>query len=435
MGAAAGVSKTSPRQKTASRSDRQAARGRKRAWRRPVPLIGLGLFVTTFAQTGVLGRLPIEFLLKGRLHVAPEAMAGFFALAALPWNFKPLAGLLSDSTPIFGTRRKHYLLFSAAAATALWWLLGAVPYTFPTLVAVAIGLNLALMVASTATGGLLVEAGQKLRATGRLTSLRFLLMNAATLVAGPLGGFLAGRAFGLTAAAGAGLCLALVPATLLLLKEPPTSRRDPSAWVAAGTQLKEILRSGAVWSAAGMLFLAQLAPGFTTPLFYYQTNTLRLSSAFIGDLVLASSSFGILGSLIYGSICKRLPLRTLLVLSIAGSAASTMFYLGYHSWLSALIIESLAGLVGTLAQLPLVDLALRATPPGNEAFGYSLMMSVWNIGLSVSDLVGSWLFARYHLNFMNLVWLNAGTTALALLAMPFLPANIVKRREEDRLPA
>ena len=59
---------------------------------------------------------------------------------------------------------------------------------------------------------------------------------------------------------------------------------------------------------------------------------------------------------------------------------------------------------------------------------------VWNIGMSVSDVFGSWLFARYHVHFMQLVWLNAGTTALTLLAVPLLPGRIVKPREEERLP-
>ena len=75
------------------------------------------------------------------------------------------------------------------------------------------------------------------------------------------------------------------------------------------------------------------------------------------------------------------------------------------------------------------------TPKGGEAFGYALMMSVWNIGMSLSDVCGSWLFAAYHLSFMNLVWLNVGTTALALLAVPLLPARIVGQREEDGTPA
>jgi len=189
-----------------------------------------------------------------------------------------------------------------------------------------------------------------------------------------------------------------------------------------------------VWAAAGMLFLVQLAPGFATPLFYYQTDTLHFSPAYIGDLLLASSLFGIAAALLYARVCKLFTLRALLVMAIVASVVSTLFYLGYRSWISALIIESLAGFVATLAQLPLFDLAVRATPEGSEAFGYSLMMSVWNIGMSLSDVFGSWLFAQYHLNFMSLVWLNAGTTALVLLAIPFLPARIVQQREQDRIP-
>lgn len=425
-----GTQSDAPRQ--ASGGDKGQGSDGTKSWpRRTGWLIGAGIFVSTFAQTGVLGRLPFEFLLKGHLHVAPEAMAGFFALAVLPWNFKPLAGILSDSTPIFGTRRKHYLLLSSAAAALLWWLQGAVSDTYTLLIVVALGINVALMLMSTATGGLLVEAGQEHRATGRLTSLRFVVMNAATLIAGPLGGFLAGRAFGVTAAVGAVLCLLVFPATLWLLDEPRTARRDSDAWAAAAKQLKAIFHSGAMWSAAGMLLLVQLAPGFTTPLFYYQTNTLGFSPDFIGELLLASSGFGILAALLYARVCKRFELRTLLLLAIAISVVGTVAYLGYVSWEAALVIESLTGFVGTLAQLPLFDLAVRATPRGSEAFGYSLMMSVWNIGMSLSDVFGSWLYAHYHLNFMSLVWLNAGTSALALIAVPFLPAAIVKRREED----
>ena len=40
------------------------------------------------------------------------------------------------------------------------------------------------------------------------------------------------------------------------------------------------------------------------------------------------------------------------------------------------------------------------------------MMSIWNIASALSDIAGSWLYDHYHLTFMNLVWLNAGTTAL-----------------------
>src|SRR2546430_13920873 len=79
-----------------------------------------------------------------------------------------------------------------------------------------------------------------------------------------------------------------------------------------------------------------------------------------------------------------------------------------------------------------MDLAARATPRGSEGLGFALMMSVRNAALAVSDIFGSWLIERHQVSFFSLVWLNAGTTALVLLAGAFLPPGVVYRR--DRAP-
>jgi len=46
---------------------------------------------------------------------------------------------------------------------------------------------------------------------------------------------------------------------------------------------------------------------------------------------------------------------------------------------------------------------------------------VRNGGQALSDIFGSWLIDQHHVTFFNLVWLNAGTTALILIVIPFLP--------------
>src|SRR5439155_16910623 len=129
-----------------------------------------GAFITTIGQFGTLGDLPLRFLLKNRLHLQPDAMAAFFAVGAFAWYLQPLAGILSDSVPLFGTRRRHYLLLSASAAGILWMLLGMVPKTFHTLLGTIVALETMLVIGSTVVGGLLVEEGQKYQATGRLSS-------------------------------------------------------------------------------------------------------------------------------------------------------------------------------------------------------------------------------------------------------------------------
>src|SRR6185295_15762849 len=109
-----------------------------------------------------------------------------------------------------------------------------------------VALNLAIVVVSTATGGLLVEAAQAHGATGRLSALREALIGAMSLVAGPLGGWLAARALGWTAAAGALLWLAFLPVVALLQREPRQGRdpeRSRRVLAGAAAQLRAIRAS------------------------------------------------------------------------------------------------------------------------------------------------------------------------------------------------
>lgn len=391
-------------------------------------LIGAGVFATTMSQPAVL-RLPFQNLLKADLHVSREVMASFFALSTLAWYFKPLAGIFTDSVPLFGTRRKHYLVISATIAAALYLVVGIVPRTYMAVLIAMIAVNCMLVVGSTVVGGLAVEVGQKARATGRLNSARYFVMNACTLIGGPLGGFLAARAFGLTTIAGAIIALSVVPFALWLVKEPRTATTNSQAWITAKVQFRALMRSRTLWIASGLLFLVYIAPGFSTPLYYFQVDTLHLSKPFIGTLILLSGGFGILGAIVYGLLCKHLNLRTLLYLGIVVSTLGTMCYLFYRSGTAAAIIESENGLIATFAELALMDLAARATPRGSEGLGFALMMSVRNGGQALSDIFGSWLIDQHHVSFFHLVWLNAGTTALILLVIPLLPKILIEARD------
>lgn len=177
--------------------------------------------------------------------------------------------------------------------------------------------------------------------------------------------------------------------------------------------------------------LVVMAPGFGTPLFYYQTDVLHFSKGFLGVLSFIGGVFGMLSAGVYVLACRRFSLRPLLAWSILVHAGGTLFYLEYRSPGSALAITALEGLAQTLAVLPLYDLAARATPKGSEALGYALMMSAWNLTAALSNWFGAWLHDHYGLTFLNLVWLNAGTTLLALIVVPFLPALLMSRREGE----
>lgn len=404
--------------------------------RRYMTLVGWGLLVTTLGQMVSLGEKPIRFLLMDQLGLSATEMATWLLVALLPWSLKPIAGLLADVVPLFGTRRKHYLVYSSLLAGLLWFAMGLVPRMFYPLLGTALLFNVMAVFASVVAGGLLVEGANEHGATGRLSSLRLVVINVTFIIAGPVSGFLAGLWFGWTTLICGILFLSMVPVTLLLLRETPVTNRfaTPGDGLRAlGHQLNRHLpwNCKTLWIVGGLFFLIEVAPGLYTPLFYYQTKTLHFSPQFIGNLGMISGGMGLLGSFIYPFVCRRLKLRTLLALAIICTVASNLTYLGYVSHNAAIIVEGAAGLGITLAQLPLFDLAARATAKGSEALAYSLMIACWNWGLSLSDVLGSWLFDSFHQTFMNLVWVNAGTTALVLIVVPFLPGHLVDRKEGE----
>jgi len=405
--------------------------------RRMFFLISVGLFITTLGQPGVIGQLPFLFLLKNEFHFNAAQQANFFAIATFAWYLKPLSGLLCDSFPLFGTRRRSYLILAAAVAGLAWSLFAVAPRSYAAFFWLMVILNGAMVIASTTIGGILVEAGQEGGATGRLASVRYGIDGVINVIAGPLGGWLAARAFGWTAGIGALLLFSLVPLTMMLVNEQRGARRNLQVWSAATVQFRLILRSKTMWGAAGLLLFVFMAPGFGIPLRYYQQDVLHFSTEFIGRLQALSGIGGILATALYAYFCRRLSLKPLLLGGILLNAISSIFYIWYRTPQSAMLIDSANGFLAILGILPLFDLAARATPKGSESFGYALLMSVYNIAVfAISNPLGSWLYelprSAWHHNLTRLIWLNTGTSLIALVLVPLLPIILLVHRDGER---
>jgi predicted MFS family arabinose efflux permease len=191
-----------------------------------------------------------------------------------------------------------------------------------------------------------------------------------------------------------------------------------------------------MWAAAALLLLVFMAPGFGIAMTYYQQDVLQFSPQLIGRLQALSGIGGIAATALYAYLCRKLPLRPLLLGGILLNAISSLLYLWYRSPQSAAIIDFANGFLAILGALPLFDLAARATPKGSESFGYALLMSVYNIAVfAISYPLGSWLYelptANWHHNLSRLLWLNAGTSLVALVLVPFLPRILISKREGE----
>jgi predicted MFS family arabinose efflux permease len=282
-----------------------------------------------------------------------------------------------------------------------------------------------MVFASTAMGGMLVEQAQRFGATGRLSALREGLNSLAVTIGSPISGYLALQAILWTSVSAAGLLFSMAFCVFLFLDEERTAKRNREVWSTASIQLKILLHSKTLWTAGLLIFLFYVTPGLATPLYYIQIDELGFSQPFIGWLAVIGGVTGMAGALIYGRACKELPLRPLLAGGIILSAALTLLYLYYSSHMAAITITAVNGLAGTLAVIPIYDLAARATPRGCEGMGFALMMSMRNLAANGGDWIGSWFMQSWHWSFSGLVFISAGTTLLVVFAIPFIPAAIL----------
>ena len=395
-------------------------------------LVGTGyLFLTLCDYREGLANLALRFLLKDHLHLTATDLAAYFAITKLAWYCKPFAGLLADKVPLFGTRRKGYLVVFSTAAAGLWLVLPWAHDTYALMLWLVVAINFALMMVHTTLGGMLVEVGQSLGATGRISAVRSGTESFGWLLAGLTGGLIAVHLLHFGFLINAALMLGLAVLFATVLREKKLAPADPEKPVWTLAQFKGLIRHRTLWTAAGFWVLVKFSPGFGTPLFYYQTETLGFSPQYIGYLGFVSAAAGLLGSIFYMRICRLVPLSRLLWLGVGLHAASALAYFGYRSMGPALAIEALYGLCTALAFMPIFDLLARATPREFAALGYALIFSLGSLSVSGSDLIGSWIFERFNHSFTGMILLNSGTSALVLLAIPFLPRLLVAHRDGD----
>src|ERR1700677_3501132 len=99
---------------------------------------------TCQARAGIMAQ-PLTYWLKEAVHWDPVTISASLSVLDLPWIIKPLWGAISDFVPLFGYRRRSYLILASIAAMgAFGWVAtlqapGAlIPAMFVTSVAMAI---------------------------------------------------------------------------------------------------------------------------------------------------------------------------------------------------------------------------------------------------------------------------------------------------------
>ena len=360
----------------------------------------------------------ITIVLKDRGFSAGD-VAVFFSITTIPWLIKPVYGLISDFVPLWGRRRKSYLLLtSALAAGAGATLALAADHSYGRLAIFFTIMGLGLAFTDVLVDALMVENGRPRGLTGAFQSVQWAAIYTASVLVGLLGGHLAEKRDLHTGFAIAA-CFPLISflMTALAITEGPVPA-DREAFRKTLTAIRGALRERDVWVVAGFIFFWTFSPSFGPALIYYQTDVLKFSQHFIGLLGSLAAIAAVVGAFVYAPLSRRVPLRTLINLAIGIGVAGTLAYLGYRDWISALVIDIAFGCIGMITQLAFLDLAAKSCPRRVEATFFALLMSVFNGGVQGSQIVGGYLYD--WLGYTPLIFISTGMTALAWFLVPLV---------------
>jgi MFS family permease len=365
----------------------------------------------------------------------PEQMAYFQAVMLIAWVVKPLWGLISDLYPIFGSRRKSYLILTSLCVAAAWFLLALLPdhkAVLPLLLLMTL-IYMAYAFQDVVSDGLMVETGQLLNMTGQFQSIQWAAVYTAMIVTSFAGGWIAEFAqkgilsyrsiFAMTSV----FPILTAGIVFFLVREPLRPHPEQAAKVG----LRDVFRHRGIWILAAFLFLWNFSPSFGAPFFYYTVDTLKFTAFFLGVLQAVTSAGALLGSVLYGLAFARFPVRKFLLVAVLVGVLSTLSYFIYFSpWLVAhsvalkslaLVMNFFLGIASAVIFLALLNLAAQTSPQYAGGTVFALLMSFYNLGQMGSSALGGFLFPRMGLQ--PLILLSAAFSLLALLLIPYLPVQ------------
>ena len=369
--------------------------------------------MTIYFVEGALGlaRLAQTFLLKDELHLGPAELSALTGVFTLPWTIKPLYGFLSDGVPLFGYRRRSYLILcgilGCLSYLALGFDFGGAVSDDWTLTATVISLLLSsacVAFCDVVADGIVVQQTRDSDDPQVAGGLQSLCWGSAS-IGGLLSAYFSGslltimtprHVFGVTA-----ILPFLVTLIAFSIDEPPTDETAESNVARQAQDLWAAIRQPSIWKPALFLFLWQSTPTSDGAFLYFMTNDLGMGPEFLGRVRLVTAAASLLGVWVYQTFLTRVSIRNVLFWSsiIATPLGLSSLLLITHTNRALGIPDGAfvfgddvaLAILGQVAFLPTLVLAAKLCPPGVEAVLFATLMSIFNGASTVGTEVGAGL--------------------------------------------
>jgi hypothetical protein len=393
----------------------------------------LGILIVLLAFGGPSGGLidiPVSFLLKNRLLLSSHQVATFRLLAAIPLYLSFVFGFVRDMWNPFGMRDRGFMLLFGGLGALLYVAFALTPMSYATLLAAMIVLTAAYLFVASAQTGMTSAIGQQHAMTGQVSAVWNVFLSIPTVAALLLGGALSGWLED-KAADDAVTILFLVGAAImaaiaLYALWQPREVFDNLRVETTAEPLKDLLRlvrHQPVYPALLIWLLWNFAPGSTTPLQYHLQNSLHATDAQWGQWNAIFAGSFIPTYIGYGLLCRRFPLKTLLLWGTILAVPQMVPLLFIDTMTQALIAAVPIGLMGGLATGAYMDLIIRSCPKGLQGTTWMLSNSLYFVVTRFGDVLGTQLYDRTG-GFTVCVIAITSVYALILPALLLVPKSL-----------
>lgn len=362
------------------------------------------VFLSFGAPFGGLIDVPISFFLKNKLHLTAQQVADFRLVAAIPLYLSGVFGFVRDIWNPIGMRDRGFMVLFGTVSAALYVFFAFTPVTYVTLLVAVVLLTTSFLFVSSAQNGLAATIGQQHVISGQISAAWNIFGSlpaiAALLIGGSLSDLLETRNNDQAARILFLLGAAIMALVAVYGAWKPASvfdnvRAEHGEAAKPLEDLKRLARHWPIYPALLIWLLWNFAPGSATPLQYYLQNTLHAEDAQWGQWNAIFAAAFIPTFMVYGFLCRKFPLKTLLLWGTVVAVPQMVPLMFIHSISGALIAAAPMGLMGGVATGAYLDLIIRSCPKALQ--GTTLMMSgaLYFIASRFGDVLGTNLYDHY----------------------------------------
>ena len=406
--------------------------------------------------------LAISYYFKDTLKLSPSQSSFYRSLISFPFIFQPLFGLISDLFPIFGYKRKTYLILGGGINFFLWIFLSLIDSSYMLAIFILLIINLNNTFVNACSGGILVEVSKKLTLNHKKLeryNASSIYKNVGMIISSISRGIVI-ELFGVKTIfiMAGGLCLFNVTAGLIYFEshlDDKNNKEEHNYEIIKATSEEDIneeqkinffsvLNNKNILIPLLLVLFFTSIPSYFESSFYYLTDVKQFNPRNFGELTICMMIFMLSSSIIYKKYLKDMNKKKVIMWSCLISFFSSCFFNVYLTFdLKSKIIVffsiSLYVSIKTICSKPMLDIAFLSCPKGYEGSVMGLFGSALSFGKTISTFFGSLLTMFFKVekndysNFNLMIFVNNMISLLVLLGLLIIDDDLIALRGNKKI--